>query len=188
MSEKTADLNKLIADILDDIRVELLDEFDSNFERKAFFAEGWQRKRPGYRSDKPLLLDTGNLRRSIRAETTQKSVIFTANTPYASIHNFGGEITVTRKMKGYFWHKYKEAMGGFGYTKKGERRNDAKNRALTSEAAFYRAMALQKVGKKIKIPKRQFIGISPEVEKTVRQIVEENLYQFLDKVDFKIKQ
>lgn len=187
MSSKKIDFSKQITEALDDIRVELLDEFDRNFERKAFFSKAWQRKRPGYRANKPLLIDTGNLRQSIRAHTTRNSVVFTANEPYAAIHNYGGTITVTRKMKGYFWHKYKEAIGGFGYTKKGAMRNDAKNRAISSEAQFYRAMALQKVGSKIKIPKRQFIGVAPEVEKAVREIVEQNLYQFVNNIDITFK-
>ena len=185
MSEK--DMNNMISRTLDDIRIELLDEFDRNFERKAFFTQAWKRRKGPHRDDKPLLLDTGNLRRSIRAEKTPNSIVFTSNAPYAAIHNHGGEITVTRKMKAYFWHKYKEAQGGFGYTKKGTMRNDAKNRALTSEAQFYKAMALQKVGKNIRIPQRQFIGNSPEVEKAVREIVIDNLEQFIDKIDFNIK-
>ena len=180
-------IDEIIARSLDDIRVELLDEFDRNFERKAFFAEKWQRRRGDYRGDKPLLLDTGNLRQSIRGTTTKNTVTFTSNLPYASIHNHGGEITVTRKMKGYFWHKYREVTGSFGYTRKGDKRDNAKNRALASEARFYRAMAMKKVGSKIIIPKRQFIGMSPEVEKIIRDIVEHNLYRFAVKINFNKK-
>ena len=113
-------MNRMISRTLDEIRIELMDEFDRNFERKAFFAKAWQRRKGAHRANKPLLLDTGNLRRSIKAEKTANSIVFASNAPYASIHNHGGEITVTRKMKAYFWYKYKEAQGGFGYTKKGE--------------------------------------------------------------------
>ena len=181
------ELNKAVAESLQDIRVELLDEFDRNFERKAFFSKGWQRRRGGYRSDKPLLIDTGNLRRSIAGESTDNSVVFTSNAPQAHIHNHGGDITVTYKMKAYFWHKFKKASGGFGHTKKGERRKDKRNVALSEEAQFYRAMALMKVGKKIRIPQRQFIGNSPEVEEAVREIVQENLQKFAVRLDFNIK-
>ncbi len=182
-----SELNKAIAESLQDIRVELVDEFDRNFERKAFFSKGWQRRRSGYRSDKPLLIDTGNLRRSIAGESTDNSVVFTSNAPQAHIHNHGGDITVTYKMKAYFWHKFKEANGGFGHTKKGERRKDKRNVALSEEAQFYRAMALMKVGRKIRIPQRQFIGNSPEVEDAVREIVEENLQRFAVRLDFNRK-
>ncbi|SZD72763.1 Uncharacterised protein [Candidatus Ornithobacterium hominis] len=38
-----------------------------------------------------------------------------------------------------------------------------------------KAMALKKVGGKIKIPKRQFIGHHPEVDKHIRNIINHNL-------------
>ena len=42
-----------------------------------------------------------------------------------------------------------------------------------------------KVGKTITIPRRRFMGYSPEVEKMVCEIVEENLEEFF-KSDFKL--
>ena len=36
------DPSKLKADILEDMRVELSDEFDANFERKGFFSDKWK--------------------------------------------------------------------------------------------------------------------------------------------------
>ena len=36
--------NKLKADILNDMRTELADEFDKNFDRKAFFTKKWKRR------------------------------------------------------------------------------------------------------------------------------------------------
>ncbi len=135
MSEKN--INRIISKTLDDIEVELMEEFDRNFERKAFFTKAWQRRSGSYRHGKTLLTDTGNLRRSTRSEKTANSVVFKSNALYASIHNHGGEITVTRKMKRYFWYKYAEATGGFGYTKKGTKRNVLRNKTLTSAALFY---------------------------------------------------
>lgn len=44
-------------------------------------------------------------------------------------------------------------------------------------------MALMKVGKTIKIPKRQFLGMAPEVEKEVTQIIEDNLTEYFDHLD-----
>lgn len=104
-----------------------------------------------------------------------KGVAFTSSVPYARIHNEGGTITVTRRMKGYFWIKYREAMGKMGYTLKGELRRTPKNRQLSSDAEFYRAMALKKVGSKIVIPRRQFIGTHPDLEKLLQEIAKENV-------------
>ena len=39
------DIQTIIRNILQDVRVELSDEFDRNFERQAFFNEKWQRRR-----------------------------------------------------------------------------------------------------------------------------------------------
>ena len=44
-----------------------------------------------------------------------------------------------------------------------------------------------KVGSKIRIPQRKFLGTSPEVETTVRQIIEENLNEYINNIDFNIK-
>lgn len=57
---------------------------------------------------------------------------------------------------------------------------------LNPNAEFWRAMALMKEGKVIKIPKRQFLGMSPEVEEDVRRIIEDNLTSYFEN-DFKFK-
>lgn len=174
---------------LKDISVELADEFDRNFEREAFFNERWARRKHNDDESRGLLAQSGTLRRSIKKEatTTGHSVVFSSSVPYAAIHNEGGTITVTRRMKKYFWYRYlliagskrnrpdKSPMSGKLQRKKnGELRNNKKNRELTEEAKFFRNMALKRVGSKITIPKRQFIGMHPEVESIIRQIVEAN--------------
>ena len=168
---------KIIRGILSDIRVELGDEFDRNFERQAFFNEAWARRK---------MVDTGTLRRSIRSRTTDDSITFYTDLPYAAIHNDGGEIVVTEKMKRFFWHKYYEATGSFGRKKNGERRNDKRTRQLSTEADFWRFMALKRAGTTIRIPRRRFLGTGPEVERIVREIIEDNLNEYFD-MDFSIE-
>ena len=106
--------------------------------------------------------------------------------PYASIHNDGGEIVVTAKMKRFFWYKYYEATGSFGRKKNGERRNDKRTQQLSTEADFWRFMALKRAGTTIRIPRRRFLGAGPEVERIVREIIEENLNEYFN-VDFSIE-
>ena len=172
---------QLIRRILSDIRVELSDEFDRNFERQAFFNEAWERRHSPVRSEnRALLTDTGALRRSIKSRTTADSITFYTELPYAAIHNDGGEIVVTRRMKRYFWHKYYEAAGSFGRKKNGERRNDRRTRRFSTEADFWRFMALKKAGSTIRIPRRRFLGAGPEVERIVRGIIEENLNEYFN--------
>lgn len=187
MSDIDSQVRKIFRSILKDIKVELGDEFDQNFEREAFFSEAWQRRKSPTRPGGHILVDSGDLRRSITSEIKESSIVFRSDLPYAEIHNEGGEIVVTDKMKKFFWYKYYSATGSFGRKKDGSLRNDKKNRQLTSEADFWKAMALMKKGSTIKIPQRKFLGTSPEVEAAVRQIIEENLNDYINNIDFEIK-
>lgn len=182
-------LKRFIKLTLKDISVKLGDEFDRNFEREAFFNEKWARRKFNDDESRGLLAGEGTLRRTIKdeASVTDHSVVFTSSVPYAVIHNEGGTITVTRKMKKYFWYRYLLIMGSkrsrpdkpkftekLQRKKSGELRDNQKNRELTEEAKFCKIMALKKVGSKIVIPKRQFIGMHPEVERIIREIADAN--------------
>lgn len=181
-------IQKIIKNILRDIAVDMKDEFDQNFERQAFFSEAWQRRKSPIRDKgRAILTDTGQLRSSIHSRTTDNSVIFYTDLPYAEIHNDGGEIVVTKKMKGFFWHKYYEATGAFGRKKDGSRRNDKRTIQLSDEAEFWKFLALKKAGTTIRIPRRRFLGTSPEVENSVRSIIEGNLNDYVEQtLDFEI--
>lgn len=87
---------QLEANILKDMRVELKEEFDRNFERKAFFSDAWKpRKDP--KALGSLLVVTGAMRRSIKAEIADHGVRFSSSLPYTTIHNEGGKGTLTVK-------------------------------------------------------------------------------------------
>lgn len=172
MTDIKPEVERLFRRILKDIQVELADEFDRNFERQAFFSEAWTRRKSpvhGGRSGH-LLVDTGKLRGSIQSRTTEDSVIFKSDLPYAGIHNDGGEIIVTPRMKRFFWAKFREANGDT-WSRKG---------SGGAEAEFWKAMALKKVGTAIRIPRRRFIGVNSEVEKIVTGIIEENLRDYFE--------
>ena len=67
------DPSKLKADILEDMRVELSDEFDANFERKGFFSDKWKPR--AY--DNPrgsLLMVSSAMRRSAQGEVSGNGV------------------------------------------------------------------------------------------------------------------
>lgn len=181
------DVAKILRKIIRDIKVDLTSEFDLNFERQAFFGEAWQRRKSPLRGDGHILVDSGALRRDITSRSDDTSITFMASLPYASIHNNGGEIKVTRRMKSFFWYKYYEAIGGFGRKKDGSLRNDKKNKQLSTEAEFYKAMALMKVGSSIKIPRRRFLGTSPELEQRVKDIIEMNLAEYFATLPSKLK-
>lgn len=180
------EFEKTLRKVLRDIQVELTDEFDRNFERQAFFSEVWQRRSSPIRPNGHILVASGDLRRSIRSEIKTHSIVFKSDLPYAAIHNEGGEIKVTRRMKSFFWYKYYSTKGTFGRRKDGSLRQDKRNRQLTTETEFWKCMALMRVGSSIKIPRRQFLGNSPEVEAAVREIIEENITEYF-RTDFTIQ-
>lgn len=164
--------------ILKDISVEAMSEFDRNFETQSFFGQAWQRRKSPKRTGEHVLVDTGNLRRSISAKSDEDSITFRTSLPYAAIHNEGGEIKVTGRMKRFFWAMYYKANGGLGRRKDGTLRKDKKNARLSTEAEFWKHMALMKVGSTVKIPRRRFLGTHPNLEKEVTAIIEKRLNEF----------
>lgn len=141
------------SEFMNDLKVELLDEFDRNFERKAFFDQKWeQTKIRNHRGT--LMMRSGDLRRGLKASVQRNTIRFFNSKPYAAIHNYGGTITVTPRMKRFFWAMY--------YNRLKSRNN--------SGAAIWKSMALKKAGAKIKIPARPFIGHHPQVDRSVQNV------------------
>jgi phage gpG-like protein len=172
--------DNIIKKILKDIRVELADEFDQNFARQGFFSEAWARHRTPMRQGSHILVKTGNLRRSIRSNVEDRAITFSSDLIYAGIHNEGGKIRVTARMKRYFWARYYETTGGFKRRKNGSLSKSKKQVALSTEAEFWKHMALMKVGSEITIPRRRFLGTSPELEKNVTDIIQKNLEEYFN--------
>lgn len=133
--------------LLNNIKIDLQQEFDRNFERKAFFYQRWK-------PSKNQLIQTGALRRSIKATLQGQSIVFSSALPYANLHNQGGTIKVTAKMKRFFWAMY-----------------------YKTKNTSYKAFAVMPIGKKIKIPQRQFIGNHPEVRLSIQKQVSNHLQQ-----------
>ena len=155
------DSNKLKADILEDMRVELSGEFDRNFERKGFFSDKWKPRAHQYPRGS-LLVVGSHMRRSTQGELSGDGVRFISAKPYTTLHNEGGQITVTAKMKRFFWAKYKQ----------------------TKDESWKR-MALMKVGKIITMPQRRFIGDGPDTQRIIRDVIDDNLKKFnLSLTDF----
>lgn len=86
---------QIFQNLLKDIKVELDDEFDRNFERKAFFNTQW--KSAKFNTIGSLMIRTGALRKSLQSQVISKNAIkWQSSLPYADIHNSGGTIVVTR--------------------------------------------------------------------------------------------
>ena len=148
------------------------DHFQSGFRQGGFQDNGtqaWQRKK---RPDKygPLMSSRQNLYGSIYYQPGDASVTVGTSAPYAEIHNEGGDIKVTAKMKRFFWAKYRETNGG-----------SWKRNAKNEEAEFWNTLALKKVGAKIHIPQRKFIGESQELNQKIKQKIDDEIDKILRK-------
>lgn len=160
--------NDFIKNVLSDVRVDLTEEFDRNFERKAFFNKKWRgTNMPNKRGS--LLMRSGKLRRSILSKQSTNDVSWSSSLPYASINNDGGEIEVTAKMKSFFWAMFYKASGAAGKGK------SDRSKRLSAEAQQWKNLALQKVGSKMKIEQRQFIGDHPIVRGRIEAVVDMNM-------------
>jgi phage gpG-like protein len=164
----------LIRNILQDAKVKLVEEFDRNFGRKGFFNQKWPATKHQY-SRGSLMMRSGKLRRGINAKVQGSSIVISNSMPYAAIHNEGGEVKVTAKMKRYFWAMHYKADGAITKTKSGRDSASQRNKRLSDEAAKWKAMALLKVGTTIKIEQRQFIGHHPKLDNAIKKIVDYNV-------------
>lgn len=125
--------------------------------------QGW-RARVSPLGGKKILIgkdNTMNLMQSIRTlEESEQRVRTGTDLIYAEIHNDGGLITVTDKMKRFWWAKYYEFAGNIKRNKDGKASQSARNRLINDKANYCKLMALMKPGSKIEIPRRRFIGES----------------------------
>lgn len=148
---------KLKESILSDMRVELAEMFDRNFERKGFFGEQWK-PRKDTKAKGSLLHVTGKMRRSLRGTVQGNGVHFTSPLPYTSLHNEGG--TFMQRVR--------------AHTRRN--RHTGKTHRVRSHSRT-RTM-----------PKRQFIGDHPEVQKAIRGIIDEHVTGFFNDLAKKMKE
>lgn len=110
----------------------------------------------------PLLSSRAHLSNSVEYRPERGKVYIENKVPYASIHNEGGDIPVTSRMKRFFWASFFAAGG------------KPKGAEPSPEAKKWRAMALNKK-QKIQMPKRQFIGESRAPNKKINALIEKEI-------------
>lgn len=179
-------MKKVVENITKEAAVNLTEEFDRNFQRKAFFDQKWPETKHNYRRGS-LMMRTGKLRRSIIRNISGNEISWRSSVPYASIHNEGGEIEVTEKMKKYFWAMYYKAAGAISKTSSGRVANTQRNKKLSEEAERWKYMALMKVGTKMKIEERRFIGWHPDVDRAIHEVVSQNMIDYNEALKRKLK-
>ncbi|WP_394749495.1 phage virion morphogenesis protein [Spongiimicrobium salis] len=130
--------------------------FKRNFRRGGFVDRPFRRwKESGdKRKGGKTLVRSGRLRRNIkilRINGTKITIGVPKNIKYARIHNEGGKIKITPKMRRKFWAMYIETG------------ND-----------MYKGMALTKKTH-IEIPQRQYIGNSKALEVSIKRLLVKEL-------------
>ena len=166
----------------------VVESVNENFRRGGFYGQPWKstrRRLLGFHGVAgqygPLLSKNNHLSRSTVSIPGKGQVSIENNVEYAEIHNEGGEIPVTANMKRFFWAKYYET--GAASLSPGSRKKSVPD----AESGFWRGMALKRVGSTIKIPKRQFIGPSPEVDKIVNDITNKELQNHIKTMQNRIR-
>ena len=119
----------------------------------------------------------------MRYETGDYRVKVMNTVPYAPVHNWGATLTpaVTPRMRRFAWAKYYQATGKPKARTKGRKSaENAPSGALTPEAQMWRGLALTKKKQlRIKIPQRQFIGPSRELDNAMQADFEKQIEQTL---------
>ena len=156
------------------------------FSDSAFNGRAWQepyRRKLSFKgaqaSYKTLESGTKHLRDSTYFKPEPGKVYIRNQVDYAQIHNEGGSIKVTAKMKRYFWYRYAASKGARLTKKRGGLRKTKGNEALTREAMFWRNMALKREGSLIRMPRRHFFGPDANMSKEIRKIIERELQLFV---------
>lgn len=131
----------------------------------------------------PLLSTRNHLFNSVRYVPGDYRVKIVNDVPYAPVHNWGGETSpaVTPKMRRFAWAMYYKTGGKPKTGTKGrESAGKGQPGSVSPEAAKWRALALTKKKRlHIRIPQRQFIGPSRELEERIRADVETQIESVL---------
>ncbi len=168
------------------------DHYQDNFRKGGFVNGGlrrWpvtKRQRSGSKSAAagygPLLSRRNHLFSSVKYTPGDYRVRVANDVKYAPPHNWGGETrpTVTPRMRKFAWAMYYKAAGIRKKAAKGKRKGKTRQRELPPEAGMWKGLALTRKKKlKVKIPQRQFIGESTELNKQIRQTVETEIRNIL---------
>ena len=170
------------------------DHFQNNFRLHGFLNNGlkrWpetRRQQSGGKSVAsqygPLLSRRNHLFASIKYTPGDACVTIANDLLYAPIHNWGGSThpSVTNKMRRFAWAMFYRTAGIKRGAPPKSRKKRNEEAANNDEANKWRALALTKKKKlKVRIPQRQFLGESRELENSIRERTKQEIIKILDK-------
>ena len=131
-----------------------------------------------------LLSGRNHLFKSIKYIPTDYRVKISNDVVYAPIHNWGGTVAVTviDRMRRFAWAKYRETSGETKKnTGKKSRGKATSKRAPNPQAQMWKGLALTPKKKlNIRIPQRQFIGESEELNEKIEKKMAERIINILN--------
>lgn len=160
-------LQQSIADLPTIIGNEAVNYTLDAFEAQAWEGLPWEARESKKDTGRALLVKSGTLKRSVRIiSSSPSSVTIGTDVIYARVHNEGGEISRAARSETFVRPRYergkKGAMfGGMGAFRKLTKEDRA---ATPTKGQTYKAY-------NYRMPKRQFIGDTPELRERVRAAV-----------------
>ncbi len=154
--------------------------FKTNFKKQGSLKTGfeaWTPRKFNSGKGRSLLRQSGLLFNEIRKRSGKNYAAVYNGLKYARIHNDGGNIPITPKMRRFFWAQYFNLMKG-ALNKSGNSSSLKKATKLMPQAQFWKNMAMKK-GSVIKIPARPFIYKSLVLEKKISKYIN----QFVKKIN-----
>lgn len=135
----------------------------------------------------PLLSGPNHLFSSIKYTQGRASVVIVNDVPYTAVHNWGGTLhpTVTPRMRRFAWAMFYKESGKDKQTTDGRKRKKEKNESQATSrpgADKWKAMALtKKKSLTVKVPQRQFIGESRELDDKAQKRIADEIMKIFQK-------
>ncbi|HUH35132.1 MAG TPA: phage virion morphogenesis protein [Moheibacter sp.] len=143
--------NRLREELPEKAAITMVNFFKRNFQAGGFVDKPFKKwKESTYPGARRTMVRSGNTRRQIkkiRASRDRVVVGIANHNHYAKIHNEGGKIPITPKMRRFFWAKFKE-----------------------TGKEYWKGLAITKKTH-LDMPKRQFIGPSKALETTINRML-----------------
>jgi len=135
-----------------------LQDVAENFRTESFDGVKWAPRKKKDAKVRALLVKTGRLKRSVRiARTSNNSVTVTSDVPYAEIHNQGGSITLNARSEVFKRNR----------NQKGNNKGNFTKGSTAGKGSTYKQGS-------IKIPKRQFMGMSKNLQQQIGQSIDKS--------------
>lgn len=168
--------------------------YQNNFRLGGFVNDGFEkwpevrrrlsgRKGAGARYG-PLLSGRNHLFSSVKYTPSDYRVKVANDLLYAPVHNWGGEThpTVTPRMRKFAWAMYYKTAGIRKRKPGATRRGRKKKKVIPEEAKTWRNLALTRKRKlNVKVPKRQFLGESRELNGEINNKIESEIRNLIYK-------